>query len=95
MGKKVYPTLEDEKGKKAGELPDLDKYLGDRRRQLVSYSEGAKMYRIPFYSFVRLAREAKANYSLRKTAIVDIGLVEKYLAEYPDVAERVNRVREV
>lgn len=78
-----------------GGLPDLDRYLEGRKRHLVNYSEGAKMYRIPYYSFVRLAREAKAHYCLRKTAIVDVGLIEQFLAEHPDVAERINTVREV
>ena len=76
-------------------LPDLDKYLEGRKRHLVNYSEGAKMYRIPYYSFVRLAREAEAHYCMRKTAIVDVDLIEKYLEEHPDVAERINTVREV
>lgn len=78
-----------------GGLPDLDKYLEGRERHWVSYSEGARMYRIPYYSFVRLAREAEAHYCLRKTAIVDVDLVEKYLAEHPDAAVRVQMVREV
>ena len=95
MGESVHREAVGRQDTKAGELPDLDKYLGDRRRQLVSYSEGARLYRIPYYSFVRLAKEAKANYIVRKTVIVDIGLVEKYLAKHPDVVERVNRVREV
>ncbi len=53
------------------------------------------MYRIPYYSFVRLAREAEAHFCMRKTSVVDVGLIEKYLAEHPDVAERINSVREV
>ena len=93
MKKEDIDLLNEEE--ESGGLPDLDKYLEGRRRHLVNYSEGAKMYRIPYYSFVRLAREAEAHYCMRKTAIVDIDLIEKYLAEHPDVAERINTVREV
>ena len=39
-------------------LPDLEGYLEERGRHLVTYTEGARMYHIPYYSFVRLAKEA-------------------------------------
>ena len=93
MKKEEFDLLNEEE--ETGGLPDLEKYLEGRRRHLVNYSEGAKMYRIPYYSFVRLAREAEAHYCMRKTAIVDVDLIEKYLEEHPDVAERINMVREV
>lgn len=51
------------------------------------------MYHIPYYSFVRLAKEAKANLPLRRTTVVDVDIIEDYLKENPDVAERVNLVR--
>lgn len=74
-------------------LPDLDRYLGDRGRRLVSYAEGAALYEIPYYSFVRLAKEAGANYTLRKAVIVDVDLIEQYLEENPQVMARVLSVR--
>jgi len=74
-------------------LPDLEGYLEERGRQLVTYKEGATMYHIPYYSFVRLAKEAKANLPLRRTTIIDVGIIENYLKENPDVADRVNQVR--
>lgn len=92
-GQKLYEDFKEEE-EQAG-MPDLDKYLEGRARHLVNYSEGARMYRIPYYSFVRLAREADAHICMRKTAIVDIGMIEKYLADHPEVAERINAVREV
>lgn len=76
-------------------FPDLDKYLEGRKRKLVNYKEGAKLYEIPYYSFVRLAKEAGANFTLRKTAVVDIDIIEKYLDEHPDVAFRVMYVRRI
>lgn len=60
---------------------DLEKYLEGRKRKFVNYKEGAEIYRIPYYSFVRLAKEADANYTLRKTAVIDVDLIEHYLDE--------------
>ena len=74
-------------------LPDLEGYLEERGRHLVTYTEGARMYHIPYYSFVRLAKESKANLPLRRTTVVDVDIIEDYLKENPDVAERVNLVR--
>ena len=32
---------------------------------------------------------------MRKTAIVDVDMIEQYLADHPDVADRIQSVREV
>lgn len=74
-------------------LPDLSRYMEGRKRHFITYFEGAEMYGIPYYSFVRLAKEAKANYTLRKTAIVDNDAVERYLKENPEVQQRIDQVR--
>ena len=95
MDKNLFDEVSDDLSESRGGFPDLEKYLEGRKRHLVNYSEGAKMYRIPYYSFVRLAREAEAHYCLRKTAVVDVDLIEKYLSEHPDIAERIRTVREV
>lgn len=42
-------------------FPDLERYLEERGHHLVTYTEGATMYHIPYYSFVRLAKEAGAE----------------------------------
>ncbi|MGN0298136.1 MAG: DUF6462 family protein, partial [Lachnospiraceae bacterium] len=70
-------------------FPDLDKYLEGRKRKFVSYKEGAEIYGIPYYSFVRLAKEADANYTLRKTAVIDVDIIERYLDEHPEVQVRL------
>lgn len=74
-------------------LPDLEGYLEERGRHLVTYTEGATMYHIPYYSFVCLAKETGANLPLRRTIIIDVDIIEEYLKENPDVADRVNLVR--
>ena len=48
------------------DLPDLDRFLEGRGRKFVTYQEGSDLYGIPYYSFVRLAKEAGANITLRE-----------------------------
>jgi len=95
MNRTEFITAKVETDQENGVFPNLDKYLDGRKRHLVNYSEGARLYRIPYYSFVRLAIEAKANYTLRRTTIVDVGLVEEYLTKHPETLERLDKVREV
>lgn len=61
----------------------------------MNYKEGAEIYGIPYYSFVRLAKEAGANYTSRKSAVIDIDVIEAYLDEHPEVVARVASVRKV
>ncbi len=60
---------------------DLEKYLVGRKHVFVSYEQGARMYSMPYWTFVNLAKEAKATKTLRKTAIVDIDKFETHLEE--------------
>ena len=80
--------------KPSGGFPNLDKFLPEKKKMLVTYSEGAEIYQIPYYSFVRLAKEAGANYTLRRTVVVDVEIIEKFLDENPEVAMRVDSVKE-
>ena len=61
--------------------PDLDKYLEDRGRRYVSYEQGARIYSMPYYSFVRLAKDAQANLRMRRSVVVDLDILEKYILE--------------
>jgi len=83
----------EKKNIQSGVLPCLDKYFENGPRKLVLYSTGAELYQIPFYSFVRIAKEAKANYNLRKTAVADMGIIEEYLEKHPEVAFRIMTLR--
>ena len=62
--------------------PDLEKYLVGRKHRYTTYEKGARMYSLPYWTFVNLAKEAKATWPLRKTAIVDIDLLDKYIDEH-------------
>ena len=62
--------------------PDLDKYLEGRKHRYTTYEKGARMYSLPYWTFVNMAKDAKATWPLRKTAIVDINLLDKYIDEH-------------
>ena len=76
-------------------LPDLDKYLSGRKRHYVTYLEGARLYQLPYQTFVRLAKSAKANLRVRKTVIIDVDLIERYLADNFEEAIYYDSMREV
>lgn len=45
---------------KKRKTPDLEKYLEGKKRRFVNYTQGAKIYRMPYWSFVRLAKRAES-----------------------------------
>lgn len=73
--------------------PDLEQYLEGRGRRFVNYAQGAKIYGLPYWSFVRVAKEAESNYPIRKTCIVDLNILEQFLHEHPEVVARLNETR--
>ena len=73
--------------------PDLEKYLDGKGRKFVDYAQGAKLYNLPYWSFVRVAKEADANYPIRKTAIVDLEILENFLKDHPEVVKRLEETR--
>ena len=80
---------------KKSTLPDLDRFLTGRERHFVSYLDGARLYDLSYHTFVTLAKAAKANLRIKKTVIVDTGIIEDYLAKNPDEAEYYSALREV
>ena len=73
--------------------PDLEKYLEGRGHRFVNYAQGAKLYRLPYWSFVRVAKEANSNYPIRKTCIVYFNIFYKFLDEHPEVVARLEATR--
>lgn len=69
---------------------NLDKYLVGREKTYITYATGAKMYSMPYWTFVTVAKEAKATWALRKTAIVDMAKLDAYLDEYYFVTDDRN-----
>ena len=61
--------------------------------KFIIYAQGAKLYDVSYWSFVRAAKEAQSNYPIRKTAIVDLNILEKFLEENPQVVARLEESR--
>ena len=78
---------------KKRKTPDLEKYLEGKKRRFVNYTQGAKIYRMSYWPFVRLAKKAEANYPIRKTAIVDLNILDDFLEDNPDVASELKKRR--
>ena len=74
---------------KKRKTPDLEKYLEGKKRRFVNYTQGAKIYRMSYWPFVRLAKKAEANYPIRKTAIVDLNILDDFLEDNPDVEKEL------
>lgn len=60
---------------------DLEKYLVGRNHNYLNYQQAARLYGLPYWTFVTVAKEAKSTWELRKTAIVDTVAFERYLEE--------------
>ena len=66
---------------------NLDKYLEGRNHKYMTYEKASRLYGIPYWAFVSVAKMAQATWKLRKTAMVDIVVFEKYLEEHCLVTE--------
>ena len=73
--------------------PDLEKYLEGKKRRFVNYTQGAKIYKMSYWPFVRLAKKAEANYPIRKTAIVDLNILDDFLEGNPEVVSELKKRR--
>ena len=62
--------------------PDLDKYLEGRRRKYTTYAQGAKLYSMHYYAFVKLAKKAGANIKIKKKVLIDLDILERYIEEH-------------
>ena len=76
---------------KKRKTPDLEKYLEGKKRRFVNYKQGAKIYRMPYWPFVRLAKRAEANYPIRKTAIVDLNILDDFLEDNPEIVSELKK----
>ncbi len=67
--------------------PNLDRFIDEQKRNFVSYAQGARMYSMNYYSFVKLAKEAGANIRIKKNVVIDLELIDKYLENNCEGAE--------
>ena len=70
--------------------PDLDMYLEGKKKRYVTYVQGASIYRMNYYTFVRLAKEAGVNIRSRKTVVVDLDIFDAYIMSFAEKEEDVN-----
>lgn len=54
----------------------------DTTKKYVRYEEGAKMYSMSLQSFMKLAKEAKAVYKIRRIVLVNVEKFEEYLETF-------------
>ena len=54
----------------------------DKRHDFQLYAKAYRKYDLPYWTFVRLAKEAGATVRLRKTAVVDLIVLDKYIEEH-------------
>ena len=78
---------------KKRKTPDLEKYLEGKKRRFVNYTQGAKIYKMSYWPFVRLAKKAEANYPIRKIAIVDLNILDDFLEGNPEVVSELKKRR--
>ena len=71
---------------------NLDQYLVGRKHRYVTYETGALEYRLPYWTFVKVAKEAGATWALRKTAMVDLEIFEEYLEKFCVLNEEADEV---
>lgn len=65
--------------------PDLEKYIHDgNRRRFITYQQGSAMFRMRYWTFVNFVKKAGANIKMRKTAVVDLDVLEKYIATFEE-----------
>ena len=68
--------------------PDLEKYIHDgNRRRFITYHQGQVMFGMAYWTFVNFAKKAGANITMRKTVVVDLDVLEKYIESFEETEE--------
>ena len=55
------------------------KYLVGKKKLYVSYAEGARLYSMNYYTFVKLAKAAGANIRIKKNVVIDLAKVDAFM----------------
>ncbi len=67
------------KSKMKKEGPDLSRYIANNAKRYVNYRQASIIYSVPYYAFVKMAKDANACWKIRKTVIVDLDKFDSYL----------------
>ena len=72
-------------------IPKLDRYIRPEKEMLyASYAQASNYFSLPYYSMVKLAKEAGANIRIKKNVVIDLELIDKYLENNCEGAEGEN-----
>ena len=65
--------------------PDLEEFINDgNRRRFITYRQGQIMFGMAYWTFVNFAKKAGANITMRKTVVVDLDVLEQYIASFEE-----------
>lgn len=73
--------------------PELDGYIEkDKKKRFATYKSGAEQFGVEQWTFAEWARDAGAVFGMRKSVIVDLDILDEYLArENIEKPKRRNR----
>ncbi len=75
--------------------PDLDKFLVGRKKNYTTYGLGANLYSMNYYSFVKLCKQAGANIQVKKNVVIDLDILDAYIAENLEEGDVENEQKEI
>ncbi len=70
--------------------PNLDLYAEDVKKRYTTYGLGAREYSMNYYTFVKLVKQAGANLQVKKNVVVDLDILDAYIAENMEEGEWEN-----
>lgn len=61
-------------------VPKLDGFISPGKKKFyATYAQVASYYSLPYYTAVKLAKEANANIHIRKSVLVDMDVVNNFM----------------
>ena len=75
--------------------PDLDEFLIGRKKHYTTYGLGANLYSMNYYSFVKLCKQAGANIQIKKNVVIDLDILDAYIAENLEEGDVENEQKEI
>ena len=75
--------------------PDLEEFLVDRKKHYTTYGLGASMYSMNYYSFVKLCKQAGVNIQVKKIVVIDLDILDAYIAENLEEGDVENEQKEI
>ena len=75
--------------------PDLDEFLVGRKKHYTTYGLGASMYSMNYYSFVKLCKQAGAHIQVKKNVVIDLDILDAYIAENLEEGDVENEQKEI